>query len=108
VFAHASEPAVYVVMWEFEVRQGCEAAFVEAYASDGVWARLFRKSPEFLGVELVQSVKHSSRYFTLDAWTSREAFEGFRQDYCESYETLDVKLAGLTEWERRIGAFPSE
>jgi heme-degrading monooxygenase HmoA len=94
-------------MWEFEVRPGCEAAFVEAYASDGSWARLFRKSPDFLGVELVRSVKHPSRFFTLDAWTSRMAFEHFRQDYPESYETLDVKLAGLTEWERRIGAFPS-
>ena len=90
------------------MRQGCEAAFVEAYASDGTWARLFRKSPEFLGVELVRSVKHPMRFFTLDAWTSRAAFEGFRTDYSESYETLDVKLAGLTEWERRIGAFPSE
>ena len=90
------------------MRQGCEAAFLEAYASDGVWARLFRKSPEFLGVELVQSVKHAARYFTLDAWTSRSAFEDFRHEYAESYETLDVKLAGLTEWERRIGAFPSE
>jgi heme-degrading monooxygenase HmoA len=97
-----------VVMWEFEVREGCEAAFVEAYGSDGTWARLFRKSPEFLGVELVQSVKHPSRYFTLDAWTSRAAFESFRVEYSGSYETLDVKLAGLTEWERRIGAFPSE
>ena len=103
----ASEPSVYVVMWEFEVRSGCEAAFVEAYSPTGVWARLFRKSPEFLGVELVQSVKHPSRYFTLDAWTSRKAFEEFRIEYSESYETLDVKLAGLTEWERRIGAFPS-
>ncbi|WP_256366810.1 antibiotic biosynthesis monooxygenase [Acidobacterium sp. S8] len=95
-------------MWEFEVREGCETAFLEAYASDGIWARLFRKSPEFLGVELVQSVKRPMRYFTLDAWTSRRAFEDFRLAYCESYETLDVKLAGLTEWERQIGAFPSE
>ncbi len=90
------------------MRQGCEAAFVEAYASDGTWARLFRKSPEFLGVELVRSVKHPLRFFTLDAWTSRKACEEFRIEHCESYETLDVKLAGLTEWERRIGAFPSE
>jgi heme-degrading monooxygenase HmoA len=95
-------------MWEFEVRAGSEEAFLEAYAADGVWARLFRKSPEFLGVELVQSIKHPMRYFTLDAWTSRTAFEDFRREYAESYATLDVKLAGLTEWERRIGAFPSE
>ena len=38
----------------------------------------------------------------------QQAFESFRFEYSESYETLDVKLAGLTEWERRIGAFPSE
>jgi len=95
-------------MWEFEVRSGCVAALVEAYAPDGVWARLFRKSPEFLGLELVQSVKHPLRFFTLDAWTSRAAFEDFRRENMEAYSTLDVKLAGLTEWERRIGAFPSE
>ena len=97
-----------MVMWEFEVRTGCEAAFLEANSSSGVWARLFRKSPEFLGAELVRSVKHPTRFFTLDAWTSRTAFENFRVEYYESYETLDVKLAGLTEWERHIGASHSE
>jgi heme-degrading monooxygenase HmoA len=95
-------------MWEFQVRPGCEEAFQEAYAPDGMWARFFRKSPEFLGVELVRSVKHPARFFTLDAWTSETAFRNFCQQNGESYETLDVKLAGLTEWERRIGAFPSE
>lgn len=95
-------------MWEFEVRRGCEAAFVEAYSPEGVWARLFRRSPEFLGLELVRSVQHPARFFILDAWTSRAAFEDFRLENMETYSTLDVKLAGLTEWERRIGAFPSE
>jgi heme-degrading monooxygenase HmoA len=95
-------------MWEFEVRQGCQASFEEACATDGAWARLFRKSPEFLGMELMQSVKHPARFFTLDAWTSQEAFEDFRHEYAESYERLDVRLAGLTEWERRISAFLSE
>ena len=103
-----AETSRYVVMWEFKVRSGCEAAFLEAYASNGVWARFFRRSPEFLGVELVQSVQHPSRYFTLDAWTSRAAFDEFREENAASYATLDVKMASLTEWERRIGAFPAE
>ena len=59
-------------------------------------------------MELVRSVKHPTRFFALDAWTSRMAFEDFRIEYSESYEELDVKLARLTEWERHISAFRSE
>jgi len=97
-----------MVMWEFQVRPGCEGAFLEAYAPNGVWARFFRRSTEFLGIDLVRSVRHPARFFSLGAWTSEEAFRSFCEQNGESFEKLDVKLAGLTEWERRIGAFPSE
>ena len=54
--------STYIVVWEFQVKAECEAEFVAAYGPDGEWARLFRRSPEFLGIELLGSVGNSSRH----------------------------------------------
>ncbi len=62
--------STYIVVWEFQVKEECQAEFIAAYGPDGDWARLFRRSPEFLGVELVGSVGNSARFFTLDHWSS--------------------------------------
>ena len=75
---------------------------------DGEWARLFRRGTGFLRVELARSIAKSNRFFTFDYWVSREAFEAFGVEFATEYKTLDKKLTGLTERERRIGAFPSE
>jgi heme-degrading monooxygenase HmoA len=96
------------VVWEYEVKPGCDQQFVAAYGPEGAWAQLFRKSTEFLGVELTRSVGHPARYFTFDMWVSKAAFEVFCEQNSAAYVALDQKLSGLTEWERRVGAFPSE
>ncbi len=97
-----------MVVWEYEVKTGCESNFMAAYGPDGLWASLFSRSMDFLGVELVRSVQHPSRFFTFDHWASATGFRDFCMAHAAAYEELDTKLAGWTEWERRIGAFPSE
>jgi heme-degrading monooxygenase HmoA len=98
---------VFVVVWEFDIRPGAEAEFVSAYGEDGEWAQLFRRGAGFLRVELARSVANSNRFFTFDYWVSRAAFEAFGAEYAIEYRALDQKLAGLTERERRVGAFSS-
>jgi heme-degrading monooxygenase HmoA len=100
--------AVFIVVWEYEVKAGCEERFREAYGSEGAWAELFRRTPGFLMVELVRSVQHPARFFTFDHWSSADVFRDFCMTHAAAYEALDTRMAGLTEWERRIGAFPSE
>ncbi|HEY0795138.1 MAG TPA: hypothetical protein VGD64_05105 [Acidisarcina sp.] len=95
-------------MWEFQVKSGCEQQFLGAYGPQGAWAQLFKQSPEFLGVELTRSVGNPARYFTFDTWASSAGYQGFCEKYSSAYDALDRKLAGLTEWERRVGAFPTE
>jgi quinol monooxygenase YgiN len=100
--------APLVIVWEFQVKSGSEKAFLEAYGPEGAWAQLFRKSPDFVGLELARSERNALRFFTFDTWASREAFESFCQQNAKAYQDLDQKLSGLTEWERRIGTFPPE
>jgi hypothetical protein len=100
--------SAYIVVWEFQVKAEFEAEFIAAYGPDGEWARLFRRSPEFLGVELLGSVGNSTRFFTLDHWSSVSGLEAFLAANGTAYDVLDRRFGNLTVWERRIGGFPSE
>ncbi len=100
--------STYIVVWEFQVKAECEEEFVAAYGPDGDWARLFRRSPEFLGVELLGSVGNAARYFTLDHWGSAAGMDMFLAANATAYDVLDRRFSGLTVWERRIGGFPSD
>jgi len=95
----------YIVVWEYQVKPECEAEFVAAYGPEGDWARLFRRSPEFRGVELLGSAGNVGRFFTLDHWSSSAAMDLFLSTNATAYDVLDRRLSVLTVWERRIGGF---
>jgi heme-degrading monooxygenase HmoA len=100
--------STFIVVWEFQVKAECEADFVAAYGPDGEWARLLGRSPEFLGVELLCSVDDTSKFFTLDHWSSAAGLQAFQAANATAYDVLDRRCGNLTVWERRIGGFPSE
>jgi hypothetical protein len=97
--------SAYIVVWEYQVRPECTAEFVAAYGPEGDWARLFRRSPEFQGVELLGSAGNQGRFFTLDHWTSSAAMDLFLNSNATAYDVLDRRFGGLTVWERRIGGY---
>ena len=95
----------YVIVWEFRVKAGREAEFVEKYGPEGVWARFFRRSEGYIRTELVNDVTDRLRFLTLDYWKSQEAFKVFRKQNLAEHERLDKEFEGLTEQETRLGAF---
>jgi 8-oxo-dGTP pyrophosphatase MutT (NUDIX family)/heme-degrading monooxygenase HmoA len=97
-----SDPG-HVILWEFRVKPGCEAAFEAAYGSEGDWARLFRRDPGFRGTELLR-VATARGYLTIDRWVSRAAFESFQKRHRKEYEALDRMLSKLTERETPLGS----
>jgi heme-degrading monooxygenase HmoA len=96
---------MFVVMWQFEIAEEKVAAFEAAYGPDGDWARLFRRSPEYLGTELLRDAFISGSYLTIDRWKSEEAFRAFRKENDVAYEALDRSCDDLTSKETRIGAY---
>jgi hypothetical protein len=100
--------STYIVVWEYQVKAEWEAEFVAAYGADGDWARLFQRSPEFLGVKLLGSVGSAGRFFTLDQWSSSAAMDVFLAANATAYDVLDRRFGGYTVWERRIGGFPCD
>ena len=101
----AIEACMFVVVWQFEIAEEKIAQFEAAYGPEGAWARLFRRSPEYHGTELLRDAYIPGGYLTIDRWSSEDAFRAFRKDHDADYETLDRACDALTLRETRVGAY---
>ena len=95
----------HVRVWQFQPAPGREQEFAVAYASDGVWARLFGQAEGFVGTALLAPVEPGGPWLTLDRWQSLSAFDRFQDEHGEAYRSLDAELMSLTAGELFIGAF---
>jgi heme-degrading monooxygenase HmoA len=96
---------MYIIIWEYQVRAERVAEFEEIYSATGAWAKLFQKSKDYLGTELLADEKESHRYITIDRWRSSRDYESFLAESKSEYERLDAQCAGLTEQETLLGRF---
>lgn len=96
---------MFVILWQFDIAEDKLAAFEAAYGPQGAWAALFRRSPEYLGTELLQDAYVPGRYLTIDRWQGEDAFRAFRAQNDADYEFLDRACDDLVATECRIGAF---
>jgi heme-degrading monooxygenase HmoA len=98
---------MYVIIWEYQVKEEQLVAFEKIYASHGAWAELFRKEVGYLGTELLRDSNQPQRYITIDRWTSPEDYESFRSKWESEYARLDAQCEGLTEQETLLGKWES-
>jgi hypothetical protein len=99
------EDVRHIILWQYEIRPGCQDRFLKIYGPRGDWARLFSLSSMYYGTFLQQDAKHPSRYCTLDLWASAAAFEAFKALHAREYAALDRECEKLTLSEKRIGGF---
>ena len=100
-----SGSAGFTYVWSYEVRDGRAADFEELYGSDGGWAMLFRKSPDYLGTNLLRDRQNKNRYATIDRWNSADAHRKFVSEHRGEFEELDRQGEALTKKETLIGDF---
>jgi heme-degrading monooxygenase HmoA len=98
-------PRVYVVVWEYAVREGRESSFEELHGPHGDWVKLFQGRRGYLDTELLADLQTAGRYLSVDRWTTREAYEAFRLGAAEEYRRLDALGERLTVEERLLGTF---
>lgn len=95
---------MYVIIWEFKAKEGCETEFEELYGPQGEWVQLFRRGEGYLGTELLRDTAQARRYLILDRWVSVEAYEVFRSLWKNEYKTLDARGETLTAREAWVGS----
>ena len=95
----------YLAIWEFRVKPESIVDFERAYGPEGSWAQLFRRSPDYIGTELLHDQERAGRYLTIDRWTSHAALRRFKQKFAAEYAALDKECEQLTEFEGLLGDF---
>ena len=93
---------MYVIVWQFVPRTGCEADFEQAYGPEGRWAEFFRTGEGYHGTELWRG---QGSWLTVDRWQSERHYQQFRRERIAEYEAIDREMERLTEHETRIGTF---
>lgn len=96
---------MFVALWEYEVKPGCEERFQSAYGPQGDWVRLFQRHPHYRETRLLQDLSRPRFYFTLDYWDSETSFDQFKAANQAEYSEIDLLTEPLTVSERRLAAF---
>jgi hypothetical protein len=94
---------MFLALWEFEVKPGCEERFEKVYGPAGDWAMLFHTDSCYLETRLLRDPLRPTVYLTLDFWMTRQGCEEFLQKHHAEYKALDAAGDALTIRERRIG-----
>ncbi len=96
---------MFLILWEYDVKQGCEDQYERVYGPAGDWAQLFRRDPAYQRTLLLRDPFRGHTYVTCDFWDTREAYELFLRINSDAYSALDERCEELTSAERKIGAF---
>lgn len=95
----------YTYVWEFRVSRESEPSFLQHYGPDGSWIDLFRQAPGYVETLLLRDPAIAGRYLTVDRWESAQAYQSFREQFAEQYDSLDRICEHLTRQETNLGAF---
>jgi Antibiotic biosynthesis monooxygenase len=98
---------MFLVLWEFEVKPGCEQRFERVYGPGGDWDSLFRRDPDHERTALFRNTVKPRVYLTADYWKSRKSYEEFLHSQGADYKSLDATAEQLTANERHVGSYES-
>jgi heme-degrading monooxygenase HmoA len=96
-----------VIVREFVVTEGREQQFLQVFGPDGSWPALLMTVDGYLGSESFLWSAAERRYRVFDRWTSHRAFENFRRQRQQEYESFMQRMLadGLIEKELLLGSF---
>lgn len=96
---------MYIIMWQFEVKQEYLDDFISAYGPKGTWAELFNKGKGYKETKLLQDVENKLIFVTIDIWASKISYNGFKNNFKEEYFKLDNGFEKFTISEKLIAEF---
>lgn len=94
---------MFIIIWQYQIKEGNKKEFEAIYSENGVWAKLFKKAKGYVGTELLQDETNRQVYLTIDRWESKEEFETFQSQWQTEYKLLDAQCEGFTEKEFLLG-----
>lgn len=93
------------IMWQFEVKTGCEKEFEQLYSPDGEWAILNRQTRSFLGGSFLRDQNRSTRYILMEYWSEMLLYEQHRTYRSDMVASLEEQRTRLVDSVEPLGVF---
>lgn len=93
------------IMWQFEVKHGCETEFEQLYGVDGEWTAMNRHARSYLGSSFLRDQSRSSRYMVIEYWSEMLVYEQHRTFRSELVASLEERSRALVDSVEPLGIF---
>jgi quinol monooxygenase YgiN len=91
------------VLWQFRPKPDKIDEFERDYGPDGVWAQLFRKSPQYARSVLLRDPSQQATYVVIDIWQDEASYHAFKREFQDEYQRIDRECEALTLEEKPLG-----
>ena len=79
------------IMWQFDVKDGCEEDFERFYGADGEWTALNRHSRSYLGSSFLRDQNRGARYIVIEYWSEMLVYEQHRAYRPDAFTSLEER-----------------
>lgn len=93
------------VVWQLDVKQGCEKEFELLYGADGDWTALNRQTRSYLGSSFLRDQNRSSRFLLIEYWSEMLVYEQHRSSRMGAIEMLERRRAQLVDAMEPLGIY---
>jgi quinol monooxygenase YgiN len=93
------------IMWQFDVKDGCQAEFEQFYGASGEWTAANRHSRSYLGSSFLRDQNRESRYIVIEYWSEMLVYEQHRQYRSDAISTLEERRTALVTSVEPLGIF---
>jgi heme-degrading monooxygenase HmoA len=93
------------IMWQFDVKDGCEDEFEQFYGASGEWTAVNRNSRSYLGSSFLRDQNRASRYIVIEYWSEMLVYEQHRGYRTDTIANLEETRAALVESVEPLGIF---
>ena len=93
------------IVWQFDVRSGCNAQFEEFYGANGAWSSMNRHSRSFLGSSFLRDQTLPSRYVMVEYWSEMLIYERHLISQQQKISELEARRDELLTRMEALGVF---
>ena len=93
------------IMWQFDVKHGCDTEFEQFYGVEGEWTTVNRQARSYLGSSFLRDQNRGSRYIVIEYWSEMLVYEQHRAFRSEAITELEERSRALVESVEPLGIF---
>lgn len=93
------------IMWQFDVKTGCQEEFEQFYGAEGDWTAMNRQTRSYLGTSFLRDQNRPSRYLVIEYWSEMLVYEQHRTSRSGVIASVEARRKQLVDAVEPLGIF---